>query len=98
MATSPAVETVLDVALSPALWLGIALALTYGMLFYIWRGGGARQLGRDLLAGVAGFVLGQVAGSWLQLNTLALGQVQLLAGTLGAGLGLVMGRWAGRGR
>ncbi len=96
MATSPAVETLLDVALSPALWLSVALALIYGALFYIWRGGGLRQLGRDLLAGVAGFGLGQLAGSWLQLNTLALGQVQVLAGTVGAGLGLFVGRWAGR--
>ncbi len=96
MASSPVTETLLDIVLSPALWLSVALSLVYGALFYIWRGGGPRQLGRDLLAGMIGFGLGQIAGSWLRLNAFMLGQVQILAGSLGAGLGLLVGRWAGR--
>jgi hypothetical protein len=96
MASSPGVESLIDLMLSPGLWLSVGLALVYGVLFYIWRGGGVRQLGRDLLAGVIGFGLGQAAGNWLRLNAFVLGQVQLLAGSLGAGLGLLIGRWAGR--
>jgi hypothetical protein len=98
MASSPGVETLLDLMLSPGLWLSVGLVLVYGALFYMWRGGGLRQLGRDLLAGIIGFGLGQAAGNQLRVNAFVLGQVNLLAGTLGAGLGLLVGRWLGRRR
>jgi len=85
-------DLVLDIALAPVLWLSIALALAYGVLFYGWRGGGWRQLGRDLAAGLIGFGLGQAVGMLAGTSWLMIGQVQLLWGTLGALLGLVLRR------
>ncbi len=90
--SGPGLETIMDVVLSPSLWFGLALALCYGALFYGWQRGGARQLGRDLLAGCTGFGLGQLAGVLLQVNFLIVGQVQLFMGTLGALLALLIAR------
>ena len=81
-----------DILLSPALWLGLLLALAYGALCTLWRGGGWRQLPRDLAAACVGFGLGQLAGSLLGINLLRVGQVHVLWGTLGAGLALFLGR------
>jgi hypothetical protein len=91
-------DWVLDVALSPALWLSAFLAIAASLLFYLWRGGGRRQLGRDVLAGLAGFAAGQVLGMALRLPDLRLGDVQLIWGLLGCVAGLVAGRRFPRGR
>jgi hypothetical protein len=85
-------DWLLDVALSPALWLSVFLALACSLLFHLWRGGGTRQLGRDLLAGLPGFAVGQAVGSLLRLPGLRLGDVQLVWGLLGAVAGLVLSR------
>lgn len=85
-------DFLLDIVLSPAIWFSVALALTYSLLFHLWRGGGWRQLGRDLLAGLAGFGAGQLIGSLLGLRVLQVGQVQVLGGTLGAVLALILAR------
>ncbi len=56
-------DTVLDVLLSPGLWLSVMLVLIYSLLFSAWRWGGWRQLGRDVLAGLLGFAIGQLIGT-----------------------------------
>jgi hypothetical protein len=89
-------DRLLDIALSPTLWLSIMLSLTYSALFYAWRGGGWRQLGRDLLAGLAGFGAGQAAGALLEIDWLLIGQMRLFTGTLGSLVALFLGRWLAR--
>jgi hypothetical protein len=86
-------DLLLDIAFSPALWLSAALGTVYSLLFYAWRGGQWRQLGRDLLAGLAGFALGQLAGPFLPLGRLAVGQVYVLWGTTAAVATLILSRW-----
>ncbi len=81
-----------DLLLSPALWLSVTLALGYSLLFSLWRGGGWRQLPRDLVTGCVGFGLGQLAGYLLDINLLRVGEVHVLWGTLGAALALLLGR------
>ena len=81
-------DLLLDVVLSPGLWLGAVLAFSYGLLVYGWRGGGLRQLGRYVLAGLAGFALGQIAGMMLEVGWLRLGQTQVLMGTMGSAVAL----------
>jgi hypothetical protein len=88
----PLLDMVLDVALSPVLWLCVLLGLVYGMLFTLWRGGGWRWLARDILVGVAGFGAGQLAASVLGLPTLRVGEVHLFWGTLASVLALLVGR------
>lgn len=86
-------DWVLDAALSPALWLSVLLALVYGTLFTAWRWAGWRQWGRDLLAGLIGFGLGQAAGMLVGWRWLRLGEVQLLWGTVVTIIALGIGRW-----
>lgn len=86
-------DRALDVALSPALWLAALLAFVYSTLFTVWRGGGWRGWGCDVLAGLIGFGVGQIAGVLLDSKWLRVGDVQLLWGTLAALIALAVGRW-----
>lgn len=88
----PLFDRLLDIALSPALWLCVLFALIYSILFTLWRGGGFRQLLRDIAAGVLGFGCGQLLASFLRLPTLLVGEVHLLWGSLFAVLALLVGR------
>jgi hypothetical protein len=85
-------DRLLDIALSPALWLCVLFGLVYGILFTLWRGGGLRQLLRDVVTAVLGFGLGQLLASFLHLPTLRVGEVHLLWGSLFAVLALLVGR------
>ncbi len=93
MEASPWLDAVLDVVLSPALWLSVVLAGVYSTLFTIWRWAGWRQWGRDVLAGLLGFGIGQAAGMLSGLPWLRVGDVQLLWGTVATALALAIGRW-----
>jgi hypothetical protein len=85
-------DTGLDVLLSPGLWLSVFLVLIYVLLLSVWRWGGWRQLGRDMLAGLLGFAVGQLIGTLAGINWLRIGQVHLLLGTVGAVIALAVGR------
>jgi hypothetical protein len=85
-------DTALDIVLSPALWLCVLFGVIYSVLFTLWRGGGFRQLLRDLVAGVLGFGMGQLVASFLHLTILRVGEVHMLWGSLGAVLALLIGR------
>lgn len=89
---NPWLDRLQDVALSPALWLGAALALIYGALFTLWCGGGWRAGRRDLMAGLVGFGIGQALGVLFHSTWLRVGEIQLLWGTLAAAAALVIGR------
>jgi hypothetical protein len=86
------IDGVMDIVLSPALWLSVLVAVVCSVLFYGWRGGGARQLGRDVVAGLLGFGAGQLVGAYLQLDLPRLGEVQVAAGIAGAVATLFIGR------
>ena len=92
MIPGPWLEKLLDVALSPGLWLSVLLVLIYSLLFSAWRWGGWRQLARDVLAALLGFGAGQLAGTLMGLSWLKVGQVQLLWGTILAVAALALGR------
>jgi uncharacterized membrane protein YeaQ/YmgE (transglycosylase-associated protein family) len=96
MLPGPWLEKLLDILLAPGLWLSVLLALIYSLLFSAWRWNGWRQVGRDLLAGLVGFAVGQLIGTLLHLNWLQIGQVQLFWGTLAAVVFLAAGRWLRR--
>jgi hypothetical protein len=85
-------DGVMDVILSPALWLSVVVALVCCVAFYGLRGGGKRQFGRDVVAALLGFGAGQWAGESLQVGLLRVGQVQMLAGIAGAVIALFLGR------
>ena len=89
MIPSSTLDRLLNLALSPALWLSVLLAFIYSILFTLWQGGswgraapggGIRDLGRPPVGVLAG-------SSWLRI-----GDVQLLWGSLGALATLFLGR------
>jgi hypothetical protein len=86
------IDGVIDIVLSPALWLSVVIAVVCSVLFYAWRGGGARQLGRDVVAGLLGFGAGQLIGAYLQLDLPRLGEIQVAASIAGAVFALFIGR------
>lgn len=92
MAASPWLDRLLDVALSPSLWLGVALALVYSTLFTAWYGRW-RGWRRDLLAGLVGFGAGQAVGVLLGSTWLRIGGIHFLWGTLATVAALLAGRW-----
>ncbi len=81
-----------DIVLSPAVWLCIVFGVVYGLLFTLWRGGGWRQLLRDIVAGLLGFGLGQLLASFLHLPTVRVGEVHLLWGSAFAVIALLIAR------
>ena len=85
-------DGVMDVILSPALWLSVLVAIVCSVLFYGWRGGGVRQLGRDIVVGLLGFAIGHLAGAYLELDLFRLGEIEFLAGIVGAVFALFVGR------
>ena len=86
------IETLLDLLLAPALWLSLGLGLIAGVLFHLWRRGGWRRFWRDLLAGMLGFVAGQLLGGLLGNERLLIGQTQFVPGLIGATLLLFSAR------
>ena len=85
-------DALLDVVLAPALWLGVLLAVIYGLLFTAWRGGGWRQVPRDLLAALVGFAGGQLVSVLLRVEFLRVGELRLPGATAGAVIALLAGR------
>ncbi len=85
-------DLVLDVVLSPALWMCVLFGAVYAVLFTLWRGGGVGQFLRDLTAGVLGFGLGQALATLVRVPLVRVGEVNLLWGSLFAVLALLVGR------
>ncbi|HUW14300.1 MAG TPA: hypothetical protein VM537_31545 [Anaerolineae bacterium] len=72
----------LDVLLSPALLLGLVVALLYAALFHLWQGRTLRDLGVFALAALVGFAVGQGLGQLTNLKLLDVGQVNMAEATL----------------
>ena len=70
--------------LTPALALAITLATFWGTTFHFVLGGGKGRLVRFLLAGWAGFALGQFVGEALGNDHWTIGSIQAFSASLGA--------------
>ncbi|MFZ5916965.1 MAG: hypothetical protein ACOYZ7_08540 [Chloroflexota bacterium] len=79
--------------LLPPFVLSILISTALAALFNLWQGGSARDLALYLIAGWLGFALGQLAGDWLGLNLLMIGQVHVAEASLTCGLLLFLARW-----
>lgn len=77
----------------PTLILGAVLATLYGALFHLWRGGKAGKLLLYLVLSWIGFWGGHLLASYLGLNILKIGGLQLAAGTIGSAVFLLLGAW-----
>jgi hypothetical protein len=77
----------------PYLLLSLLIAGMYGALFHLWRGKTFRELLFYLGAAIAGFALGEVAGSALGLPLFTLGPVHIVEASLASWSLLFIARW-----
>jgi hypothetical protein len=77
----------------PALLLGFILSSLYGALFHLWRGGGAGRLLLDLILAWMGFWIGERLATWIGLEVLKVGQLNVAAASLMAFVFLFIGHW-----
>jgi hypothetical protein len=77
---------------SPSVVFSFIVATLYGAAFHLVSGGDARRLALFLLAAWLGFSLGHLFGDALNITLLDVGQLHMLAATLGAWLALVVAR------
>lgn len=80
----------------PALLFAILLALLYGALYHLLRGGGFWRLVLFLGLSVLGFGAGHLVGLWRGWVFLPVGSLNLGMSTVGSILILLVGDWLSR--
>lgn len=80
----------------PTLLFALLVALFYGALYHLIRGGGFWRLLLHFCLSISGFVLGHLLGIWREWTFLPLGALNLGLSTLGSVMLLVFGDWLSR--
>jgi hypothetical protein len=80
----------------PTLLFALLIALLYGALFHLIRGGGIGRLFLYLGLGVLGFAMGQFFGAWRGWILMPLGSLDLGMASIGSILVLFIGDWLSR--
>ncbi len=73
----------------PTFTFGFILATLFGAVFHLIVGGDVRRLALFLLAGWLGFSLGQALGTMLGINIVSIGQMRVVAASLGSIVALI---------
>ena len=80
----------------PALLFSLLIALLYGFLYHLIRGGGFWRLILYLFLSVFGFALGHIVGLWRGWVWIPLGTINLGISTASSFLILLLGDWLTR--
>jgi len=80
----------------PTLLFGLLVALFYGALYHLIRGGGFWRLLLFFSLSIAGFIAGHWIGIWREWTFLPLGSLNLGLSTLGSFILLAFGDWLSR--
>ena len=80
----------------PALIFALLVALFYGALYHLVRGGGFWRLVLCLCLSVLGFAAGHLVGMWRGWLFLPLGSLNLGLSSIGSILVLLVGDWLSR--
>ena len=80
----------------PTFLLALLIALLYGALFHLIRGGGFWRLALNLLLSVIGFALGHWVGVWRGWVLFPLGSLNFGMCSLGSIATLLTGDWLSR--
>jgi len=75
---------------TPSLLLGLVISLAYAAFFHLWCGRGVFHLAALILASTVGFGVGQLVGTLVRIPALQIGEVHLIAATVGAWLALAI--------
>lgn len=74
----------------PTFTFAFIIATLLGAGFHLIVGGDARRLTLFLLSGWLGFALGQFVGNSMEINLLMMGELQILAATVGSIIALIL--------
>ena len=80
----------------PAMLFSLLVALFYGALYHLIRGGGFWRLFLYFGLSVAGFIAGHLVGIWRGWTFLPLGALNLGLSSLGSVMVLIFGDWLSR--
>ena len=80
----------------PALLLALLVALFYGALYHLLRGGGFWRLLLYFSLSIAGFIAGHLFGLWRGWTFLPLGALNLGLSSVGSLALLILGDWLSR--
>jgi len=80
----------------PTLLFALLIALLYGALYHLVRGGSFWRLVLYLVLSVMGFILGHLIGVWQGWVLMPVGSLNLGLSTMGSFLILVIGDWLSR--
>ena len=80
----------------PTLLFALLIAMLYGGLYHLIRGGGFWRLLFDLGLSLIGFVVGHLIGVWRGWVFIPLGSLNLGMSSIGSILILVLGDWLSR--
>lgn len=80
----------------PTILFAMLIAILYGALYHLARGGGGWRLLLYIGLSVVGFTIGQIIGLWRGWLFLMLGSINLGMGTLGSAIFLGLGDWLTR--
>jgi hypothetical protein len=80
----------------PALLFALLVALLYGALYHLVRGGGFWRLVLCLRLSILGFAAGHLVGMWRGWLLLPLGTLNLGLSSIGSILVLLIGDWLSR--
>ena len=80
----------------PSLLFALLLALLYGAVYHLVRGGGFWRLLLYFLLSMFGFAVGHLVGQWRGWVWIPLGSLNLGLSTLGSLILLVFGDWLTR--
>lgn len=80
----------------PALLFALLIALFYGALYHLVRGGGVWRLFLYFCLSILGFIAGHLFGLWRGWTFLPLGALNLGLSSVGSLLFLLVGDWLSR--
>jgi hypothetical protein len=80
----------------PTLLFGLLVALFYGALYHLMRGGGFWRLLLYFCLSISGFILGHLIGIWRAWTFLPLGELNMGLSSLGSITVLLIGDWLSR--
>jgi hypothetical protein len=80
----------------PTMLLALLIALFYGALYHLIRGGGFWRLMLYFSLSISGFVVGHLLGIWRDWTFIPLGSLNLGLSSIGSVMLLILGDWLSR--
>lgn len=77
----------------PTLLIGSVIAILYGVLFHLWRGGRISRLILYIALSWVGFWIGQLIASYFEFTFFSIGQLHLGMASLTSLLFIGVGYW-----